>query len=80
MHVKKFSDNARPMRRCTLFMADDLPTGATDTTVACPVRSSLSLFLAEKRDLKTTEHEKAYQTFIFAPSLSISRMFPFRKL
>jgi hypothetical protein len=58
----------------TLHLADDLPTGIKDTTVPCPGRLSLSLFVPQgKRAPKTSKHDKE-QTFTFAPSLSISRM------
>jgi hypothetical protein len=74
MHVKKFSDNAMHHLAGIPHLADDLPTEVTDTTVAYPGRSSLSLFCKERRPQKTSEHDKAHQTFTFALSLSISRM------
>jgi hypothetical protein len=51
MHVKKFSDNTSPMWGAhhlagAPHLADDLPTGVTDTTVACPGTSSLSLLVS----------------------------------
>jgi hypothetical protein len=59
----------------TPHLTDDLPTGVTDTTVASPGRSSLSLFFMQrKRAPKHTEHDKADQTFTFALPLSISQM------
>jgi hypothetical protein len=33
----------------TPHLADDLPAGVTDTTVACPGRSSLSLFVPQRK-------------------------------
>jgi hypothetical protein len=59
----------------TPHLADGLPTRITDSTVACPGRTSLSLFgPLRKWAPKLPNMKNTIQTFTFAVSLSISRM------
>jgi hypothetical protein len=56
----------------TPHLADDLPTGITDTRVACPGRISLSLFVMQRKRVpklpnmrKHTRHSPLHYLFRF---------------